>query len=116
MNLSSPGCVSFDTVIHEFMHAVGFFHMQSASDRDDYVRILWENIEPGMEHNFEKHPSTLISQFGVPYDFTSVMHYDAYTFSKNELPTIESLTGQVIRPNEGWSWLDIERINNAFCK
>ena len=35
------------TVIHEFMHAFGFHHEQSRTDRDDNVIINYPNIQPG---------------------------------------------------------------------
>ncbi|CAH2250032.1 jg12863 [Pararge aegeria aegeria] len=51
MNLAphSPGsgCLRLGTIVHEFMHILGFFHMHSTHDRDDYVRIVEENITPG---------------------------------------------------------------------
>lgn len=41
------GCEFKGTVMHEMMHALGFFHEQSRTDRDDYVMVLWWNVEPG---------------------------------------------------------------------
>lgn len=47
VNLQNPGCVQHGVIIHELMHALGFYHQQSAADRDEWVAINWENIKPG---------------------------------------------------------------------
>ena len=39
------GCLYSSTVKHELMHAVGFFHEHSRTDRDDYVKIYYDNID-----------------------------------------------------------------------
>lgn len=48
------GCEVIGTPAHEFTHALGFFHMQSRSDRDTYVTVDTSYVDPGSENNFRK--------------------------------------------------------------
>lgn len=42
-------CLSvFGAVQHEMLHVLGLFHEQNRPDRDDYVYVLWENIDSRM--------------------------------------------------------------------
>lgn len=47
MNLSPDCFEKVGTVIHEFLHCLGFIHQHSAPERDDYVTILWDNVDKG---------------------------------------------------------------------
>ncbi|KAM5158210.1 meprin A subunit beta-like [Mantella aurantiaca] len=75
------GCDAVEIVQHEFFHALGFFHEQSRSDRDDYVTIVFENIQPDKLENFRLYDDSIATFLDVQYDYTSVMHYNKNAFS-----------------------------------
>lgn len=103
-------------IIHEILHAAGFVHEQSRSDRDDYITIIWNNIKIRYRDNFRKENE---SSNETPYDFRSIMHYHKYAFGKigaNGLPMTTIITkppGQ----NIGYEYLsayDIQGINTVY--
>ena len=67
-------CLEEYTIQHEFIHAIGFFHVQSRPDRDQFVTINWNNVQKGHNnHNFWKQRNS--ETYGVKYDPRSFMHY-----------------------------------------
>ena len=62
------------SIMHEFMHAMGFYHEHCRPDRDNYISINWSNISSSWKHNYRKVNATTSVQYG-PYDFRSIMHY-----------------------------------------
>lgn len=109
LNLGS-GCLQKGVIMHEILHselgqlfyqksckqkfnvisALGFLHMQSAYDRDDYIDIQWENIQPKANVQFKKHGSNVLTYFGGTYDYDSIMHYPADAFTKNGKLTMKT--------------------------
>lgn len=91
-------CASSKGIVqHEFIHALGLYHEQSRPDRDEYIKINWENINDNREHNFKKKSS--LSTLGNTYDYGSVMHYRDDAFSSNGKDTItplKPLNGKVL--------------------
>ncbi|CAL8133315.1 unnamed protein product [Orchesella dallaii] len=94
MNLQSPGCMHIGTVMHEMIHALGFFHEQARPDRDDHVSIYYDNIIPGQRHNFHKFGASEVSTLGIPYNVRSIMHYESDAWSNNGKPTILAKDGK----------------------
>uniref|UniRef100_A0A915M1D4 Metalloendopeptidase n=1 Tax=Meloidogyne javanica TaxID=6303 RepID=A0A915M1D4_MELJA len=85
-------CLEYEIVIHELMHTIGLWHEQMRYDRDDYIKVHWENIGPAYLTQFEKVPETDSTTYGVRYDYQSVMHYakDAFASATGKI-TMETL-------------------------
>lgn len=47
LSLARSGCLYHGTVQHELLHALGFNHEQTRSDRDNHIRVLLNNVQSG---------------------------------------------------------------------
>ncbi|PAV55908.1 hypothetical protein WR25_13368 [Diploscapter pachys] len=110
------GCIQLGTIVHELMHAVGFFHEQSRQDRDTYIEIVWRNVMNGADDQFEKYNLNVIDHLNEPYDYASIMHYGPYAFSGSGKKTIiprkggAEKMGQRIAFSDG----DLRKINRLY--
>nr|XP_040580972.1 low choriolytic enzyme-like [Lepeophtheirus salmonis] len=140
LHLQSNGCVVLGIITHELLHILGFSHEQTRPDRDQYVKINWENLKIGTHSNFwralgENEPAAIpycgsvgvdqydncyagfrASTFGLNYDYGSIMHYGLRYFSTNGRNTMtlkKSTTAQI--PNRrGMSSLDVQKTKLAY--
>ena len=141
MVLDEPNCVLVYPYSHFcFLYRIGYYHEQSRPDRDTYITINYANILAGMEarfkiesyaqyegtltkssnnivfligtqNNFQKYNSSTVYTFGTPYDYASVMHYEATAFSSNGQPTITPLqAGVTIGQRYNMSSIDIQEV------
>ncbi|XP_062246191.1 high choriolytic enzyme 1-like [Platichthys flesus] len=113
LSLARQGCLYHNTVQHELLHALGFNHEQCRSDRDQYIRIMWENIQPGLAYAFDK-IDTL--NMDTPYDYNSVMQYHRFAFSANNKATMEPIPNSNVEIGMAtqMSSNDIQRLNRLY--
>ncbi|XP_070507032.1 hatching enzyme 1.2-like [Chironomus tepperi] len=117
MSLQRDNCIGHGHIIHELIHALGFHHMHNHIDRNNFVTIYSYNIDQTKINQFITLNPSLFENFGTPYDYYSVMHYDTHTFSANGMPTIlpndhryRNVLGQRIGLSQG----DVKRINSMY--
>lgn len=106
------------TIQHEIIHALGYDHMINHKDRDKHINIDFRNILSQYQHNFKKVKGATHSDFGTPYDYYSLMHYDAYAFATDKSrPTItakDEKFSKIMGQRRGLSYGDILRINRMY--
>ncbi|XP_077495996.1 astacin-like metalloprotease toxin 5 [Amblyomma americanum] len=74
-------CLGKSTIAHELLHAAGFFHEHSRSDRDQYLDIFPENVAQGKMRNFDKLQSDE-NRLLTAFDTQSVMLYGSTSFAR----------------------------------
>ncbi|XP_062410576.1 astacin-like metalloendopeptidase [Sardina pilchardus] len=99
-------------ICHELLHALGFHHEHSRTDRDDHIEIKFENVIIGKERNFRRVDG---DQLDLPYDLDSILHYGRWFFSSNGKATVVSKRDDVeIGQRTHLSELDVRRLQKLY--
>ncbi|XP_041959285.1 hatching enzyme 1.2-like [Alosa sapidissima] len=114
VSLNRDECIYNGLIQHELNHALGFYHEHNRADRDQYVKVHWEYVDPDQAYNFRKQYGNTM---GTPYDYTSVMHYTRTVFTTENgkatltpIPDPDVPIGQI----QGLSPTDILRIKKLY--
>ncbi|KHJ94699.1 astacin, partial [Oesophagostomum dentatum] len=82
------GCDTVEAAAHELGHSIGMFHTHSRHDRDDYIMIKTHNIKSSSMDQFTKQTPETNDNYGIEYDYGSIMHYTASGSSYNGQPVM----------------------------
>ncbi|XP_077491861.1 astacin-like metalloprotease toxin 5 [Amblyomma americanum] len=111
------GCLQLPIVLHELLHALGFMHEHVRPDRDQYIKVIPENIKPQYLANFKKvapDDALLFSSF----DIESVMMYGSISAARSwSQPSIKGNDGSWIEGayiRTGLSFYDVLGITRPY--
>uniref|UniRef100_A0A7I4YGY8 Zinc metalloproteinase n=1 Tax=Haemonchus contortus TaxID=6289 RepID=A0A7I4YGY8_HAECO len=108
------GCDQIGTAAHEFIHALGSWHMHSRTDRDDYIIVDLTNVPESRWGDFAKINGDYTNNY-TPYEYGSVMHYAANLFTTKGY-SLKPRLGRYLQ-TEGTrviSYFDIKMLNDHY--
>uniref|UniRef100_A0A0K0E403 Zinc metalloproteinase n=2 Tax=Strongyloides stercoralis TaxID=6248 RepID=A0A0K0E403_STRER len=114
----SNECDIVTAVIHETSHALGVIHEMTRHDRNNYIDILYQNINPGVRFNFNIENLDGTLPYGTKYDYGSVMHYNRLAGSNNGRVVMSpKLNGylKTIGQTTEYGFNDAKRLNMHYC-
>ncbi|VDK49262.1 unnamed protein product [Cylicostephanus goldi] len=74
------GCEAIGLAAHEIGHALGFYHHHARHDRDEHLIIDETKVKAGEHDQFIKQTTETNDNYGLPYEFGSIMHYGSRRF------------------------------------
>jgi len=114
---SSPPSVGL--VVHEILHTLGLVHTQKRQDRNETIRVLWDNLEKTNLAKAQFEECSHCETYGTAYDCMSIMHYRDYFFSfrrrKTMVPVDPNSDCDLNRDNNELTRSDKDLINAMYC-
>lgn len=101
-------------VLHEMGHAIGMYHEQVRSDRNNYLNVNFSAISRGSWTEYQQvQPSFDVGL----YDFGSTMQYSRYLFVRDAtVPAFETLPAGITVQQEGpYSAGDVDAIKRLYA-
>ncbi|XP_069824180.1 astacin-like metalloendopeptidase [Dendropsophus ebraccatus] len=114
ISLMTPGCMARGVVQHEIEHALGFYHEQSRSDRDENLDVMWQYIN---EADWGEFDLVDTNNMDLPYDYSSVMHYGKFAYSNtSDQPSLSPKPDQSVEIGQryGLSPLDVTKVKKLY--
>ena len=99
-------------IVHEIGHTVGLNHEQSRSDRNRWIKVLYDNIDKPEVHNYEQNPVDYAD--AGPYDVSSSQQYGTNGFSRNGKDTMETRPRSLPVSQPDLSEADIRAVTLAY--
>ena len=81
LRLGSPRCFDKSVIIHELMHALGFYHEHNRKEAQKYIDVIFQNLRHGQRVDWHWHTKHHPVVKKSRYDICSIMHYGAYAGS-----------------------------------
>lgn len=109
-NNTSPGII-----LHEMMHTIGFIHEHSRTDRDRFLTVHWENIDPAYQAQFQIMTPELSLTEVSDFDFESILLYSSQAFTTSDMPSMTKKDGTRFKVNHSrLSQGDVAKVNHLY--